>query len=317
MATFDRFRRPLRCAASVVIGISLGFATGCEPRDGAQRTAGPARIVVSVPPLEGLVEALAPEGSEVGVLIPAGRSPHTFEPSPGDLAALARADLVVTIGLGMEGSFPARALADRERVEMAGVLGIGAEEGHAAHDHDGHDHAHGGTDPHLWLDPVLVERFVPVLGERLGALVPPSGDARARAAEASAMLLERVRAVDASYRDRLAPFAGAGVITQHAAWSRLAERYGLVILGVIQEAEGVEPPPGHVRALLDAAREHRVRAILTEPQLDGAVARRMGEGLGVPVGTLDPLGSGDWEAMMLANLDELVRVLGSGEGPDE
>ncbi|HZW09515.1 MAG TPA: metal ABC transporter substrate-binding protein [Phycisphaerales bacterium] len=302
----------------------VAFGAGCqraEAPDGA-REPGPMRVVVSVPPLAGLVRALLPEDADVRSVVQAGQSPHTYEPRPEDLAALARADLIVVVGLGMESMIPAASLDTARTLVMADALGISAPDGgeHGAggdHAHEGHEHGHGGAEPHLWLDPVLVERFVPALGERVrGALQDAAGEAPAIAAldQREADLLARVREVDRQYRARLAPFAGGAIITQHAAWSRLAERYGLGVAGVIQEAESVEPPAGHIAELIETAAAQRVGGIFSEPQLDRTIAGRLGEQLGIPVGILDPEGGGDWSAMMLANLDELVRVLGGGRG---
>ena len=50
----------------------------------------------------------------------------------------------------------------------------------------------------------------------------------------------------------------------------------------------------------------KARDIMTAPAI--SVTRETG----VRVGTLDPLGQGDWEALMLRNLDALVEGLGGG-----
>lgn len=291
-------------------------ALGCGRRGHAQaREPGPVRVVVSIPPLAGLVESLVPDGSEVLVLVGAGRSPHGYEPRPSDLAAIGRADLVVLVGMGVESSLPQSMRAGERVLVMAEALGLG---GGVADEHAGHvsAHAEGDADPHLWLDPVLVEEFVPVLAARVrdaalaaGLAAPAAESVRER----EAALLGRVRAVDGEYRQQLEPYAGAAIITQHAAWSRLAARYGLKVVGVIQLAEDVEPSPGHVAEVIAAGKEYRVTAVFAEAQLDARIAERIAGQVDAPVGTLDPLGQGDWEAMMRANRDTMVLVMGSGD----
>lgn len=301
----------LGCAAALCASLALLSACGRSGDPGA-REPGPVRLVAGVPPMAGLLAELAPPGADVRAIVAPGSSPHTFEPGPADVAAIARADLVVLVGLGVEASLPVRSVPPQRRLEMAAALGI--QSGHDDHDHDhaGHEHDHSGPDAHLWLDPVLVIEFVPALAGAVRDALQRAGADEAAMLEVDdreRALLERIRAVDASYGGRLAPYAGAAIITHHDAWSRPAERYGLEIAGVILQAEGVEPSPAHLARLVDLARERSVRAVLTEPQLDAAVARRLAEQIGLPLGTLDPLGSGDWEATMRANLDELVRVL--------
>lgn len=203
---------------------------------------------------------------------------------------------------------------------MGAALGLATDDAHHddhghdhGHDHD-HDHAaHGGSDPHLWLDPSLVEAFLPELAERVvGALERAGADGATTDAVAGRLagLLADVREVDTVYRERLAAFEGAVIITQHAAWSRLTDRYGLVVASEIQVAEETGPSAGRMAEIVRTAEALGVRAVMTEPQLNRAVAERLSERLGVPLGTLDPLGTGDWTGMMHDNLEALVSVLG-------
>ncbi len=299
---------------AVGLGV-MGLVPGCGSSAETPRTPGSVRVVVSIPPLVGLVEALLPPEAEVRVLVAPGQSPHAYEPTPSDIAAVGRADLVVLVGMGIESGLPASVREGPRVVSMGGVLGLetaaapGHDHGHQHSDDGGHNHA--GPDPHLWLDPALVESFVPELATAVRAAMERTG-AEAAALEAvsdrAEVLLADVRAVDAAYRERLAAHRGAVVITQHAAWSRLFDRYGIAVASEIQLAE-TGPSAGHLAGLVQTASGLGVRAVLTEPQLNRAVAERLAEQLGVPIGTLDPLGSGDWTAMMLGNLDMLAVVL--------
>src|SRR5436190_24294409 len=61
------------------------------------------KVVVTIAPLKGLVEPLLPPGSTVTVLMQPGKSEHGYEFTPGDIAAMAKADLFVYVGLNLEG----------------------------------------------------------------------------------------------------------------------------------------------------------------------------------------------------------------------
>ncbi len=312
-------RAVLWVSGVVLVVVLLAFGCGRGAGSGESvREPGPLRVVVSIPPLQGLCRALLPGDAEVRVLVRPGQSPHGFEPTPSDIAAIARADLVVMVGLGIEARLPRSAREGERVVVMADALGIGGDHDEAGH--EGHDHAHGEgvEDPHLWIDPGLVAAFIPMLAERVRLAMERAG---ASVAELDAVdeKIEQTKiaatAVDAEYREKLGPFAGAEIVTQHAAWSRVADRYGLVIAGVIQVADGGEPTPGHIAEVVAAARAQGAKAVFTEVQLDAVIAERVAEQIGVPVGRLDPLGDGDWGAMMRGNLEELVRTIGgSGSG---
>ncbi len=292
----------------VLVTLLASAIAACGPAaDEAARSPGPSRIVVTIAPLAGLVRELAGPEAEVTTILPAGASPHGFELSPDDVRELARADLIVAVGVGLEPWLERRLrsapqLAGRA-VAFADLVGIEFEAGHGheghGHDHDGH--THGPVDAHLWLDPVLVAEFVRALGPRIGA-----DGARVEA------LAARVEEIDGAYRSGLEPFRGSAIVTHHAAFTRVADRYGLEIAEVLRRVDSSEPTPGEIAAARRAIDERGARAIFIEPQFNSSAAERIAESAGVALGRLDPLGTGDWFTMMGSNLDELVRVLGDG-----
>lgn len=310
-------RRLGRRGRAAGIALTLAGVMGLGACDGAsEREPGPVRVVVSIAPLAGVVAAVAPEDAEVTTLIPVGASPHGFQPRPSDVRELGRADVVVVVGLGVEGGMT-RAIAEAERrgarvVRFADVVGIASDHDHGHdHGHD-HDHAHGGADdPHLWLDPALMGELVEAVERALGAAVPGGEDASL--AERASGMRAQIAVLDAEIAERLQPFAGARIVTHHGAFGRYAERYGLVIAEVMRPVESAEPTAGELAAVRDALAAGDIRAVFVEPQFDARVLREQATRAGVPVGELDPLGSGDWFAMMRANTDEIVRTLG-GDG---
>jgi zinc transport system substrate-binding protein len=320
----DRFTHALRGLAVLLAACSLAACHRSAPAQPAVRPPGPLRMVVSIPPLTGFTADLAPPGAQVTTLIGSGRSEHGYELTPMDRAALVRADLIVYIGLNLEPSIERSAREHPGRppsICFAEAVGedkaVPSEGEHPpeptpAH-HDDDDHDHGLIDPHLWLDPALVTAFLPKLSAAVSQAAiaagaqPAAEDDRAKAALDAA--LARVADVDAAYRRELAPFAGRTIVTHHSAWARLANRYGLKIAAVIRPIEGTETTPAQLHDAITAIREQHATAVFVEPQFDPTAARRIAEGAGANLGTLDPLGTGDWSALMRQNLDQLVKTL--------
>lgn len=292
----------------------------------------PLRVAVSIPPLESLTREVAPTGTQVHVLIPPGRSEHGFEFTPADLALVARADVVVLVGLGLEPRIE-KFLSEqpnpkRRVVRFADVVGLEQVEVRhqgAAHDEPEHPKSAppasehdalppGWVDQHLWLDPSLVEKLVPALGEGIVKALEAKGtlddSARTALRRAQADSLTRVRQIDAEYRERLAPVKGKAIVTNHNAFSRVAQRYGLTIACSLRELENSEPTPSEVAAIARAVQEHKAAAIFVEPQYSQSVGKRLARQVGVKVGRLDAMGKGDWAALMRGNLEELARALG-------
>jgi len=311
--------------------------TGC---DRADRADGPLRIGVTIPPLKEFARALAPEDAEVSVLLPPGASPHGHEPTPGSIARLVRSDVVVLVGLGLEPRAHAALNKHprpwRRQVIFSDVLDheelTGYQEALEAsgsahdcgHDHSSHkhasehghacDHPHGPVDQHLWLDPVLVERLIPALRREIEAALVDlnrfDDGAKARLDEAERRLLEQVRDVHREYELGLKELKHRTIVTHHDAYGRIAARYGLHVAAVIRPIDSVEATPGAVRNAVDSIRAFEVPAIFIEPQFSAGAAGRIAEHTGVRVLTLDPLGDGDWQAMMRRNLESLRDGLG-------
>lgn len=279
-------------------------------------------VVVTVPPLRGLVEPLLPEGGSVTVLMKPGRSEHGYELSPEDVVRVAKADVFVYVGVGLE----ARVEGVLEKRGRVGAVSfeeaVGPEKvkavltGECTHeDHEGHHHhaADSTGDPHLWLDPVLAKDLVGAVAQRIEDAMKADkrwseADVLALAARRDA-LLAKIDEVDGEYRGRLQGLQGRAIITHHDAFARLAQRYGLRVAAVVRVGGSGESSPGDIAKVVDAVKTGGARAIFREPQSDAAGVERLAERVGVRCLVLDPLGEGDWFGMMQKNLDALCEGL--------
>jgi zinc transport system substrate-binding protein len=280
------------------------------------------RIVVSIPPLRSLIAALAPPGCEIRILLPPGRSEHGYEFTASDLAAIKRANILVLNGAGLDSEHKIEKYIKEHRepnrveVSFANAIGIsgppGSEEDEDDQD-EGEEHTHSGDDPHLWLDPVLVEKFIPALRGAVrdaqlkkGAI----GVQEQERLEAAAIALEKdVRAVHKHGKERLAKHHGESLVTHHDAWRRLAERYGMEVAAVIRPIETAEPTVAAIAAAEDVIKRQGINAIFVEPQFSKTAADKISQRTGAKVSQIDPLGDGDWAKMMRSNIDIIAETL--------
>lgn len=309
-----------RVLAALVLAAATVPMAGCGEQ--AERAEGPVRVVVSIGPLAGLVRPLLPPDAEITVLVPPGESVHGYDLPPEMVGALASADLVAVVGLGIESDF-ARALRRAEgavAVTMAEASGVDHTHDHAHH----HHHSDGEScspDAHLWLKPEHAESFVKAFAEAVNGWAADHGvewDAKRAAMELSA----RIRLTEAELQQDLAPFEGAVIITHHNSFTSFAERYGMTVAGVVRPVESLDPTASELADLRTAAVEEGAQAVFVEPQFAPTAAMRLADELGLPVGTLDPLGSsegGDWFELIASIRDGLVSTLGreTGEVPGE
>lgn len=289
--------------------VSVGCARSGSEAESQKQGVNENLVVVDIAPMRGIIGSVVRDGVEVRALVPPGVSPHGFSMRPSDAAALSESACVVQIGLMLSPEIERaiKAVCDPARVvSMADVLGIESEhDGHNhAQSHDDHANCLHDVDPHLWLDPALIAGFLDGLSAT--AISGLLDEQKLRDT------LARVRALDSEMVGSLEPARGSRIITQHSAFNRLAERCGIEVVSSVRGSGELDPSPASVAALAQALREESVDMVYVEPQFPDALAQKLADDAGVRVMVLDPLGDGDWFAMMRGVQDALAELNSDG-----
>jgi zinc transport system substrate-binding protein len=89
-------------ALSVALLTSLAACKG-SGGDGKGAAGDKPRVAVSIFPLFDVARRVAGDRLDVVLVLPPGRSEHSYDPTPGEMAKIAKARLGVSVGLGMDG----------------------------------------------------------------------------------------------------------------------------------------------------------------------------------------------------------------------
>lgn len=252
------------------------------------------RVVATIFPLADLARQVGGDRAAVSALLPPGASPHTYEATPDQAKQVARADLLLLIGSGLDpwaekllaAGTPGRKAARLAFAEIPGLPEPGESPGDACHGCAGDDHPAGN--PHLWLDPVMVrDYFIPALSAEMSAIDPEGADYYRRRTLA---FREELDALDSEIRATVSTFATSKFVSFHPAWTWFAHRYGLEEAAVIRLYPEREPSPGDIRRVVAEIRAHGIGAIFAEKQFSPLMAEVIAAEAGVSVLTLDPLG---------------------------
>ncbi len=280
----------------------LSAGIGC-PRDAPQQSGPqPLQVFAGIAPLAYLVERVGGEHVAVGVLMPAGRDPHTFETTPRQMQALAKARLLFKAGMPFEDQLVKKVRGLHRRLTVVDTArGIRKRTMEAAFAHAGHhdhDHGHhaGEPDPHVWLAPRLVKTQATNVAWALVDADPAHADDYARNLAA---LLADLDATDARIRRALRPHRGRSFYVFHPAFGYFGDSYGLKQVAV--QTEGKPPTPRQLRALVKRAKADGVRIIFAQPQFDRRTAQVVASAIGGTVVPINPL-----EKNVLKNLDEMA-----------
>ena len=253
-------------------------------------------VVASFSILGDVAKQIGGERVSVTSLVGPDQDAHAYQINSGDVKKIAAAKLVLLNGLGLEQADVIRAV-QQSRVPYAeaaqGITPLKSEEEHEHHhDHDGHDHEHGHEhhhhdhgeyDPHVWNDPVLMQKYAANVTAAL-TKADPAGKAyyQARLKNYSAELTKldsyARQSFDAVPRDK------RKVLTGHDAFNYMAKRYGITFLapqGVSTEGEASAKT---VAAIIRQIKQQGIKAVFTENIKDGRMVRRIAQETGVKVG---------------------------------
>ena len=241
-----------RAAAEPPPSPSLAFGSLRGSDAEAPRAPAPLAVVATIVPIAWLAEELGGERVRVHALVPPGATPHAFEPRPSDLTRVAEARLFVTAGRGVDDWVASIAVAEGPApLVLLDALGE-------------------GQDPHFWLDPIAVrDGVLPVLEAAFASADP---DGREHYAGRRRAFAHTLSALDHEIRSALAGVLRRPVVPLHDAWGAFATRYGIPLLGPVEQRAAEEPTPRTLARLADAARAGGAVAVLVEPQLPPAAA---------------------------------------------
>ncbi len=317
--------------------LSTLLLAACQPTSPSENTEH--QIVTSFYPVYFLTTQITQGVQDIEVinLIPSGAEPHSYEPSPGQLAQMENSDLVIAQGEGLEpwldgitmnlSSAGVPALILNEQFDLMDLEDH--DEHHDDHDEDeeGHDededheheeedheheeedhehHHHGEHDPHTWLDPLLMIESSTSIHQKLVDLYPEHASAFS---ENLNRLQAELDSLDESFRSELASCELDAFITSHDAFSYLASRYGLEVHSVAGISPFSEPSASELTELIEVAEDEGISHIYFEVLANPKAAEVLADEAGLTSLVLDPVASAtdgkNYIQLMQENLESL------------
>lgn len=291
-----------RRAGTALASAALLLTSACGDEGGAVSDDGRLQVLAGFYPLQWAAERVGGDRVSVSALTPPGAEPHDLELTPGDVASIQEADLLVHLGGFQPALDDAAETAGGDRAWDAGtaadLLPV-----------EGGDREDETVDPHFWLDPVRLADVGDALADRLTEEDPDGADTYAANA---AGLRADLEALDAEMQAGLAGCTVDTFVTAHDAFGYLAGRYGFDVAGVSGLSPSQEPDPAQLARISRLVAEQGVTTVYTETLVDPAVAETVAEEAGVDTAVLDPLegltdesAGEDYLEVMRANLATL------------
>lgn len=274
----------------VVLILAIAATFGCAGDDGADDS-GRTSVVAAFYPLAFAAQEIGGEGIAVKNLTPPGAEPHDVELSPRDVEEIRSADVVLYLGSGFQPAFERAVKGARgEAVDLLASVRLLGE-----------------ADPHIWLDPV---RYRSMARRIAASLDRPAADAD---------FVERLRALNVELRRGLSRCARREIVTSHAAFGYLADRYDLQQIPITGVEPEAEPTARKLETVVREVKASGAKTVffetLVSPRLAETVAREARARTAVlnPIEGLteEQLSEGEtYFSLMRANLQALRQALG-------
>ncbi len=271
---------------------------------------GSLKVVASTSIVADVVRQVAGDVFNVKGLIKPGQDPHGYEPTPRDMAAVEKADILFLNGFGLEEGL----IRTLENVSTGLVVEVsepleGDEHDHEAdehhddedeHDHEAdehydnedehhheeedHHHHHGGEDPHTWMSPLNVVEWTEYIAEVLSENDRDNEDLYHRNAEA---YIEKLLTVHKEIQELVGtvPEEKRVLITDHDAFGYYADLYGFKVAGTILPnlSTNSETSAKHLSELVELLKAENIQTLFIGATA-GSDIRKLTEALGNELG---------------------------------
>lgn len=236
-----------------------------------------ASVLVTLAPYKFFVEKIGGKDLQVNVLVPAGASSHTYEPTFHEITAIGASDIWFQIGESFEAR-TAQALKSHyphlKIIDLRKNLSLIYPSTRCCGK---------GADVHFWLSPKLSKIQAQTIAEGLIEHYPDNKDIYLKNLAAFEKELDEL---DAFVACILSPLKDRFIFVSHPAYAYFCRDYHLTQVSI--EIEGQDPRFRQSQLLLEMLKEHRPSVIFIQKQYSDKAARILAEQIGARLVLLDP-----------------------------
>lgn len=217
------------------------------------------KLTVTIPPLKYIVESIVGDDFDIEVLLPAGASPETYEPTPLQMTSIENSVMIFATGLiAFEHNIMSKIL--NEHIDNKYIIlnsGIDLTGDECSHVHDVYTddvHLHG-KDPHIWTSPKALEIMAANAFAAVEKLYPDSVKYKANF---ESLMLD-LEVLDSTVSASLSASEADCFVVFHPAFTYYARDYGLIQIAL--EHDGKEPSAERLRQTVELLRNKNIKRV--------------------------------------------------------
>lgn len=301
---------------SFIIIVLILLLSGCKTESPAKNSSDKLKVYASFYPIYFAAEQIGKDKIDLHSVIPNGSEPHDYEPSIREIANIENGDIFIFNGVGMEPwaeklseNLAQKGIKTLNLSEYVELRKIEDEE----HDHDDHDH--DLYDPHIWLDPINMDKIAKQIMLEFSGIDKRNENFYKENYEEFS---EKLRELNLSFSSQLENLSKNKILVSHQAFGYLTKRYGLEQIPVTGITPHEEPSPGTIAKLLDIIEEEGYEYIFLESLASPKVVELLAKEGKLKILELNPISgltkeqqekNEDYFSLMKKNLENLKKAL--------
>jgi zinc transport system substrate-binding protein len=253
----------------------------------AKKTVSPGALVVPIAPYKTILQGIVGDTHPITVLIPPGREPHDFEPTPGQLTRLAGAAIYFQLGMPFEDTMLEKLRQINPKLKVVDLrqgIVLRPNDEPLLEFGEGESEEDSPKDPHIWLSPALLATQAATMADAVKALDP---DREAAFDSGFLSVTTRLTEVSESIKAQLAALPSRNIMVFHPAFGYFCDEFDLKQIPI--EIHGKSPAAKDLGLLIKLARDKHISVIFAEEQFSTKEAETVSKALGGRVVMLDPM----------------------------
>ena len=247
-----------------------------QNNNSSQQVSDQHKILVTFYPIYQFTKAVGGDKVDVSIIIPSGVEPHDWEPTIQDIENLKKANMIIINGAGLEPWIPKLVSENPNMVIVDSSKNIELLK-----------HDNNMTDPHIWLDPILVKIQVQNIADGLTKIDPKNADYYQQNAN---QYKEKLDSLDNEIKTDLASCDKKDFLSFHDAFSYFSKEYGLnqntIVGGLNPEAE---PTAQTLEDMIQKAKTLGINIVFTEEAVNPQISKVIADEIHGKVLVLSPL----------------------------
>ena len=266
------------------------------------------RVAASTNDIASIAASVGGDQVEVFAIARPNSDPHRIEALPSYMVRVARAQLFLKVGLGLDQW--ADAIVDGSRNARITIVdcskGVSVLEKPTGKVDASMGDVHPDGNPHYWLDPRNGGLVAHTVAEAMAKADPANAATYRQRADAFG---EEAEATWKRGHELAEKLPAKTIFTYHRSWTYFANAFGLEVVDTVEPVPGIPPTARHLADLVNAAKARKVGLLLQEPYYSSEAGKFLTRQAGVRVVIASAACDAPTAGSYLQHFDALLRAL--------